>query len=72
MMLDLRGVLVWVLKVVWEMREKKGGGKEIIWELEKHWSTQKWHDGSKIEFEKNYTRVKNIVEKIKEKYFYKS
>ena len=34
-----------------------------------HWSRLQWDDGSKIEFEKTYTKVKNIVQKIKEKYF---
>ena len=67
-MIDPRCVLVWVLKVAWEIRGKKGGEgekKEIVWEFENwiHWSRLKWNDGSNIEFEKTYTKVKNIVEK---------
>ena len=70
-MLDPRCVLVWVLKVVWQIREKKGGGRKLFENLKRwiHWSRLKWDDGSKIEFEKNYKKVKNMVGKIKEKYF---
>ena len=73
-MLDPTCVLVWVLKVVWQIREKKWWGtkkRKAFENLKKwiHWSRLKWNDGSKIEFEKIYTEVKNAVEKIKEKYF---
>ena len=67
-MLDPRCVLVWVLKVVWQIREKKGSEeekREIVWEFEKMNTLKwlKWDDGDKIEFEKIYTKVENIVEK---------
>ena len=35
----------------------------------KQWSRIKWNDGSKVEFEKIYTKIKNIVIKIKIKIF---
>ena len=72
-MLGPRCVLVWVLKVVWQIGERKRGGrkKKSFENLKKciHRSRLKWDDGDKIEFEKIYTKVKNIIEKSKEKYF---
>ena len=58
--------------MVWQIREKRGGGikgnhlrmKKLI-----HWSRLKWDDGCKVEFEKIYITVKNIVEKNQIKIF---
>ena len=74
MMLDPRCVLVWLLKGAWaigekrgrkgrkkEKQEKKNGKRLKTWENE--YNEIKWNDGSKIEFEKNYTKLKNVVEK---------
>ena len=52
-----------------EKKRGKKGNLLGIWKKWIQWSRLKWDDGSKIEFEKNYTKVKNIVEKSKEKYF---
>ena len=51
--------------------EEKGGGRKLFENLKKwiHWSRLKWNDGSKIEFEKTYTKVKNMVEKNERKIF---
>ena len=47
--------------------EKKGKDKKRkIWI---QWNRIQWNDGSKIEFEKIYTKVKNIVEKNERKIF---
>ena len=50
---------------------KKKKKKKLFENLKKwiQWSRVKLNDGIKIEFEKVYTEVKNIVEKIKEKIF---
>ena len=51
----------------WKGLDRLGKKKKSFENLKKwiHWSRLKWTDGSKIEFEQIYTKIKTIIEKIK-------
>ena len=75
-MVDPSCVLVLLLKGTWYSREKrkeKNGKRLKTWKKWMQWNRIKWNDGSKVEFEKNYKKIKYTAEKeIKENIFNKN